>query len=425
MAQYDTPAQLDGLFKQIYAPTINDLIPEVAKLKKLIPFSAREKQLGDFYNQPVILTGEQGVTYAAPGAGAFDLNDSVAMTMKNAQVQGYQMALRSSISYDTASRASTGGERAFRGAFDLVVENMMESVTKRLEINMLYGQSGIATASSTYSAPSATTESITMTEASWATGIWSGLENAQVNFRTAADALVSSGADSIFTVTTVNVNTRTVIFTGTSTGCTALNSALGTPGVTVWFNGSYGAEAPGLQKIITNTGLLFNINASTYNLWQGNTFSASSGELTMKKVQAAVSLAVQRGLNEKATVLVNPDTWADLNSSLAALRMFDGSYTSNEGKNGFQSITYYGQNGEIEILAHNCVKLGDAFIVPLKRIKRIGSTDVTFNTPGMNNEQFFLQIANKAGYELRLYTDQSLFIEYPARTVYVSGIVNS
>ena len=105
MAQYVTPSQLSGLFKESYGDDVMNLVPEVAKNVKMIPFVSRDKELGNKYHQPVIVASEQGVTYAAADAGAFALEDSVSMTMQDAQIQGAQMLLRSAISYDSAARS--------------------------------------------------------------------------------------------------------------------------------------------------------------------------------------------------------------------------------------------------------------------------------------------------------------------------------
>jgi hypothetical protein len=421
MAQYVTPAQLTGLFKESYADDILNLIPESAKLTKMIPFVQRDKELGNKYHQPVVLGQEQGVTYAAADAGAFALNDSIAMQLKDAQIQGNQMLLRSSLAYDSAARASNS-KKAFVKGTELLVENMLESLTKRLELSILYGQIGLG-ASSSATAVNATTTDVVLSAASWATGIWAGLENAKFNFYIiASSTLISSGADSIFTLSTVTPSTRTLRFTGTATGNTALVAATATP-MAPYFDGSFSAEMAGLQKIIANTGTLFNIDASTYNLWKGNSVTVS-GQLTMSKVLSGVAQAVARGLQEKVICAVNPDTWANLASDLAALRRFDGSYSKKKSENGAESLCYYGQNGEIEIMSHIFVKAGDCFIFPPKRAKRIGAQEISFKTPGREDE-IFLHLPSNAGFELRLYGDQALFIEKPAVCVYISGFTNS
>lgn len=179
----------------------------------------------------------------------------------------------------------------------------------------------------------------------------------------------------------------------------------------------------GVDKILTNTGSLFGINAATYGLWKSSSYAAGGAALTMAKVLSAVGKAVNRGLNEDVMVLVNPITWQNLNSDQAALRSYDNPH-SKDSKNGFESITFHGQNGKIEVVSHPCVKEGEGFILPIKKVKRIGSSDITFKTPGREDE-LFLQLPSNAGVELRLYTNQAIFIESPARCVKITGITNS
>lgn len=424
MGQYTTPSQLSGLFKEAYGDDVMQLVPEVAKIIKVVPFVSRDKEEGNFYHQPVIVANEHGLTYAAANAGAFSLNNSISMTMQDAQIQGSQMLLRSAISYDSAAKASNS-KKAFIKATELLVENMMESMAKRLEIACLYGGlGGIAQADSSVNT-NATTTVITMTVASWASGIWAGLEGAQLQFYTVAgDALISTGADSIFTVSAVDDANYKVTVTGTSTGITALDSALGSGDQYVYFNGAHGSEMKGLNSIITNTTSLFNIDASVYTLWKSNTYSASNAALTLGKIVAGVSLAVQRGLNEKASVLVSPQTWSNLMTDLAAFRRLDTSYKSSKIEQGAENLTFYSQNGELEIISHNCVKKGEAFIIPMKKVKRLGAQEVSFKTPGREDE-IFLHLPSNAGFELRLYTDQAIFLETPARATKITGIVNS
>jgi hypothetical protein len=298
-------------------------------------------------------------------------------------------------------------------------------MSKRLEISCLYGGlGGVGEADSSVNA-SATSTVVLLTVASWASGIWAGMEGAQIQFYTVAgDALVSSGADAVFTISAVDDANYKLTVTGTATGITALDSALGTGNSYIYFNGAHGNEMSGLNAILVNAGSLFNIDASVYTLWKSQTYSASSAALTLGKILSATSLAVQRGLNEKASVLVNPQTWSNLVTDLAAFRKFDSSYKPSKAENGWENVTFYSQNGELEIISHNCVKKGEAFIVPIKKIKRLGAQDVSFKTPGREDE-IFLHLPSNAGFELRLYTDQAIFLETPARAVKITGIVNS
>jgi hypothetical protein len=72
-------AKLDGLFKIVYTDNgIENLVPDVAKLTKMIPFKAADK-IGKFYAQPFIMSSEAGFTYAEPDEGIIDINDAIGM----------------------------------------------------------------------------------------------------------------------------------------------------------------------------------------------------------------------------------------------------------------------------------------------------------------------------------------------------------
>jgi len=423
MGQYVDINALEGNFKEIYADKIENLVPEFAKCMRMIGFKERDR-IGDGFHQPVVLTQEQGFTYAAANSSAFALNTSVAHQMKDAVVDGSQVLIRAQIDYESAAKAS-GSRQAFTRVTEQVVRNTMESHSKHRELSLIYGQKGFAS-TSVSSNVSATTTTITITTASWATGTWSGLENAKINFYNATSGTqVSSGTDGDFTVTTVDVTNKQVLVTGTSTGITALDAALAasTTEFDIYFKGQKSNDAAGLYKIITNSGSLFGINAATYNLWTGSTYSVG-GQLTPAKFFKAVALAIGRGLTTKATCLLNPDAWSDLMQQLATNQRYDGSYKRTKGEYGFEGIELVTANGGVTVYPHGFVKIGDGFIFPENRCKRIGATDITFKNPG-TGDRFFRELSDNAGYELRSYDHQALFIEKPAETVYLSGITVS
>ncbi len=63
MAIVTDVGQLNGLFKEVYASQVENLIPENSILQKKIAFNQREK-IGNAFHQPVKLTASQGFTYA-------------------------------------------------------------------------------------------------------------------------------------------------------------------------------------------------------------------------------------------------------------------------------------------------------------------------------------------------------------------------
>lgn len=423
MAKENTVATLDGLFKEVYGEGPVNLVPEVAYLQKRVQFKQAQR-IGKSYNFPVVLSQEHGVTYLAAGSGVSTLEDSVAATLKDAEVDAHQIILRGQMDYEAAAKSQGGDRVAFKNSTQLLVENLMDSAGKRLEIAMLYGRSptGIGVADSSANVDTTNTD-VTMLAAGWAPGIWSGLEGCQVNFYAVSNnALVSSAANAIFTVVSVNYSTRVIRFSGTTTGISALDSALSSGDQYVHFKNARLAEPIGLDAITLNTGSLFGINASSFGLWAGSTYNAS-GALTAAKILSAVSLAVGKGgLMEEADVLVSPKTFTNLSSSLTDLRR--DSADSKEGIAGFEAIKIYGPNGKLNIVSHPMVKEGEAFIAPMKRVKRIGSSEASFKTPGRQDE-IFLHIPDKNAYELRLYMAQAIIAEKPAQLVKITGITNS
>lgn len=427
---------LDGLFKNVYSSEIIDAIPKSNKIQQLIPFAQAAEKIGLQYNQPVMLTDEAGFTYnttaATAQSTAYSLNDAIGGVMQNATVNGSELTGRSWLPYRDAARALSGGEQAFASATELQVKNLLKSSRKRVELELIYGgtsaSSALATCASSANVDTTHTD-VTITAASWATGIWSGLINSKFNFYYSTSTEVSSGADAIFTLQYVTPPSTTsaggvLRFIGTTTGISALDTAISGQTVRIYFNGAYGQECVGINEIAINTGTLFNISATTYDLWKSNTFS-TTGSLTLGKILTSLAFAVGRGMDEDCVSLTNVNTFANLATNEAALRMYDSSYKQSEAMNGSQSLVYGSQNGKVEIMPHLFVKGGENFIFVADLMKRVGSVDVTFEQPGMGGRIFF-NIPDKNGYEFRAYTDQAIFCVAPAKgLVKISGFSNS
>lgn len=426
---------LNALYKVAYAKGIEDLLPPTGKLSEKYSFVPSDLQNGKQYEQPVVLAAEQGFTYSLDSQSAYDLNDSIGMAMQSAIVPGADIVLDSTVGYNQAARASHSAT-SFKSVMATKFENMMKSSEKRVEIAMLYGQGSIGTTTAgSYSAVS-TAVTLPISVASWATGIWSGSENARVKFSVVSTGFLPSGiADTAaFIVSAVDNDNRQITFTETVSGDASDLASAASAALNVHFFGSVTlaasvtapiyAEMAGLKKIITNTGSLFGIDASVYDLWKGNSVS-TSGQLTMAKVLSAVSRAVQRGLDSDVDLWVNPSTWADLASNLAALRRFDGSYSKKKNSNGSEELEYISQNGSISIISYNIVKEGDCFILPQDKVLRIGARELGLNDPTRPQDEIFFTIPGKAGVGIRAYTNQAVFLEAPAQAVYISGIVNS
>lgn len=396
---------LNANFKVVYAEKINDLIPDGTKLVSKIPFSGREAMMGQLYSQPVVLGLEWGITYASSTEDAFALNAPVSGQLKEAQVRGCSMVLRSVLGYVAAARAAGGGQRAFEDATKYLVENMMKSMSKALEVQLLYGQMGLSTVASVSG------NTITMTTAEFAPGIWCGAVNKPLEIRDSSNVLRG-----YCSVTAVNLSGRAITVDLLPAGTTSTD--------VIWSKGAYGNEMAGIHKILANTSTLFGIDAGTYSdLWKSSSLAAGSAALSFSKLQDAIALGVEKGLDGDVMVLVNPKAWSDLLTEQAALRQYDASYKSSLAENGAQEIVFHSQAGKAEIVPSVYVKEGYAYVLSIDDFMRIGSHDIQFTRPGQEGK-YFRDLENNHGFELRASSDQAVFCSAPGKSVLITGIVN-
>lgn len=407
-SQANTIDTLNGLFKEVYADKIENLIPDGVKIYNMIPFNKESKALGNLYHQPVVLGLEHGVTYGGPNGDAFALNSSIAGVMKDAQVQGFEMVLRSVLSVGAASR-SLNSNASFEKSTKHLVANMLRSIARRLEVQLLYGKRGIGDVASISS------QKLLITDNSWAPGIWAGSET----------MLIDVFQSDLTTLRLANLEIESVSFDDRSITIksgTDITSIVA--GDVFFYKGANGNEFDGIDNIIRNTGTLFNISASSFNLWQGNVQgnNGTARELSFQVITEAITRLVEKGLaDQEVMVLINPIQFDVLLAEQDAKRMYDSSYNDRDSTTGSKEIMFYSQNGAIKIVSSIYVKAGSAYVLCLDEFLRVGSADITFKQPGFEGE--FFRILNDAnGYELRAYTDQALFCSAPGRNAVIDDL---
>jgi hypothetical protein len=249
----------------------------------------------------------------------------------------------------------------------------------------------------------------------WAAGIWSGAEKMPIEIRSSAGALRGEAE-----VTAVSLEDKEITIDSVPAGTLATD--------VIFYAGAYNKEFAGIHKIITNSGTLFNIDSSTYSLWRGNTvevgtnFSGGEAVLSFAKIEEAVAVAMEKGLaDEDAVVLCNPRSWKNLLTEQTSKRRYDSSYDSSKLEDGSKALTFYGQNGMIEIHSTIYCKEGYAYVLPMSCFTRIGSTDVTLEQPGFEGK-FLKLLENANAYEMRAYTDQALFCSQPGTSTLLTFI---
>lgn len=412
MASTLGPTQLAGDFKNLYQNSgLVEAIPQWAITQDRFKFEEAES-LGQYYIFGVVLQKEHGATYA-PSSGASSgpqtLNASIAGFVAQVQVEGFSIYMRSRLSYDAAAKASRAGKKAFAQAYGAVLKNLKESHQYRLELSLLYGRDGLGTVSTN------TAGVLVITSATWATGIWAaGLKDAVLE---AFDGVGTTAAqhNGDLTVTSVSVSAKSVTVSGTSAAVVA-NDVL-------YFKGARTTtghnECPGLYRILTNTGTLFNVDAASYDAWKSQSY-AVGGNLSMTAIMQASALGMSYGL-EKGILYCAPEKFAQLGVDEAALRRYVNDADAKNTQRGVKGVEFMMGPVDVEVMAHPFVKQGHALLMPEKHIHRVGSTDITFGMPG-SDEPMEVHVTDTTALEMRSMSDQGIYIERPAHAVLLTGI---
>jgi len=166
------------------------------------------------------------------------------------------------------------------------------------------------------------------------------------------------------------------------------------------------------------TGTLFNIDASIYSLWAGNSF-AVGGALSYSKLLEAADYGVGKGLSGDLNVYIPSKAFQQLAATETTYRRY--SEAPNKASNGVQSLEFFYQAGKMTVKPSIHVKPQEAFMVPKVGGHRIGASDVTFKLPGYNDDMF-IQLPTNAGVALRAFSHQGWFFETPAKMVKLTGI---
>ena len=411
----NTVSTFAGFLKTKYAENLVNTIPESFVLQRDAPFG-RARRIGEQFQQAVITRLEQGGTYAAGGAGAFTLAAAAAGSIEKAIINSSQFVLKSGIDYETLSKAIQKGELAFGSSGDQLLKNMAFSTRKRCEVDLWHGQNtnGLGIIDSVAGAPT-----YTITAATWAPGIWVGMEGTNIEvFDSALTTQRDAGTE--FLLDEVDISARSITLDGSVTGAAATDRFFyNTQRTTTGFNSFLGLIA----IANTSTGTLFNIDTATRSIWRP-TQVAIGGTLSFSALQDTNVFAVSKGLTRGATVYVSTATWANLLTEQAALRRFGGTFDGQvELVNGGKAIRFWASTGEMMIKPSIYCHEGNAVIVPTNTLVRVGSTDVTFRVPGMDEP--LMQVSDTtAGISLFSYYNQALYTNEPGQIVLMTGITN-
>lgn len=431
MATVNSSTELGALLKVVYANGVVDAYSFDAPLmSKYIGFDYQAAGIGNTYNQPVELQLEHSITSAAADATPTFLAINTGINQV-AISGGAQKFGRSSVNYDMLERARASGPKAFEAAGKRVTKRLAMSHLKRLEMELICGRRGIAVGSAI--SGTSTTRALVVSAETWSTARFAGMVGATIAItqsdRSTIDAPSTGAAGSCY-IASVTASTRTVNIVGNATDMTSLDTSWPSGGVMFWeSNGTKTEIGPttelaGLDAWCNASGTWFNIATGTYDLWNPNVYSTSTGVISFGKLVEAAEMAGAYGSVKKLVALCSRKAFSVLNTDLASLRQYDSSYSKTKGAMGVSGITFNTSIGELEILPHPFQADGQIHIFAPDEALRTGACDIKFvqNGNSADDNHIILHSSTTPAGEMRTMSNQQLFIEQPRHLCLLSGI---
>jgi hypothetical protein len=408
-----------GWFKNQYSDVAGSVFSKNRILADLFPFDKKSKT-GENYVQAVRLTRAGGLTYTTANATTYtSLNTPISASVGEAKLQGSELIGRQWLTFKAAANAMNNKD-SFGSVVDLAVEALMDEMEMKREIAMIDGQAGLAT-TTTGTADDSDQETVTISAKSWSTARWFGKENEQYNFYNGTN-LISTGANSVFTLISVDPDTRKLTFTGTSTGCTALHSAVAASGaaLTIYINGSYGKEMVGLNKIATNTGSLYGIDASTYGVWKGQSLTLTAASIDKADLFMALAKARNRGARGEMCALMPTIGMAHLLDQMSDQQRWNDQSGKKGMDIGAEALRIWTPSGWCKLIPDELCRDGEGYVFPEPKTvgaKRVGSTEFTWGAPAMEDDAMVDVVQGTDCLEIRAYADEAMFLPAPAQVV--------
>jgi hypothetical protein len=398
MATVNTTTTLASRLKTVYPNGITQLVPSSTELMKRLKFK-KELSPGEQAQFDVQLTHELGFSV---GTGNVALNAAIAQETAKAQVDGYGVYLRSQVAYDLIAKAKDS-KQAFAKFNDSKFIPMVESFKKREEILACHGRVGLGIVKT-----NGGSGVLTIREDQWCPALWVGSKGAVLEAFTATTGGSQHNTD--LTITAVDIANRTVTVSGTSAAVDV--------GDYLFFKGHRGAEPYGLWSIARNTGTLYNISASTYELWAANSYDCGTSAITFAKILEASAMSANKGCDEPLLCLVPPKAFQKLAADQGSMREYGVNYNKAKAENGFESLVFHGATGPIEVMPHLYSKEGESIMFPERYTSLIGAQEAT-NVVGPGGDIVF-DLEGYTSKEMRMMAHWTVFCEKPGYITYIT-----
>jgi len=423
MAGETVLTDINGITKRVYDKTIKKALPGSSWLQQRIGWDNGSRQVGESYQVSVVLRPPNGFTHVGSSGATATLKQGRPMQIKQASITPFEFDLRENLTFTAMSRAKEQGEGAVASLVGEMMKAMKFSASNRLEANALHGQRSLGTIEAVTDLGSNQAD-LTITEETWAPGMWWAFGEG-----TTLDAFTSTtknNASGALVVAGIKSAERkiTVSYTGTLGSEVAAADVLRFEGA---WDGTTDYEMPGVIAQSSNTtGTSLGISAVTYSNWKGNTH-AIGGNITSDVIEFMVGQLRDRGATGKLSVLLSNRAFGSVMAETKTQRVFDSSYSPEKAKIGTKAIELASPDmGAIELVNHPFMKWGECLLIDTEDCGRVGSSDLTFGTPGSSVDAPVWEKVSGTNYaEVILFTDQAVIQKAPNHALLGTGITYS
>ncbi len=416
---------LVGSFKIKYQEgKLKDFRLNVCPLLDSVPFRKAATGTSIEMDIPVALTQHSGNTFQAAGGNSTP-NSPVPAIVIAAKVTNQEIIGALDVPFGVLQALSNGDVVSYLNPTLLRVFELEKSVRRDQEITHLHGGTGLGQVSAksavTLVSGSVYEALITITSATWASGLWKFLEGAPYDVYSALTSGTKRNTTGALTLGGGTANpiavqpaTKQITLTGAQADLTAV-----AVNDYIFRFTAYAVEGLGLKYIFSNTtATLFNISSATYSGWRASQVAVNSQPLTFVKLASGVAEAVSGALASELEVQTSPKSFANLLTDQAGLRRYAAKPSAFE--NGAEGVTFYSEAGKIAVISNPFVMEGDTFGYPKDTLMRIGTTEPTDTMGGLR-----LEVVNPSATSVRFYffAAEQIFAQQMAACIYWSGIV--
>lgn len=425
---------IEEALKVQYAENMANLIPEMAPILSKAKMISTDKKLGKSYEQPVILSKDQGFSCFGNADQNVDFNEPINHNIKDVSFKSTAYGARSWITRTALARAASSPQ-AFITNTSYYIESLVSSFSHMIEGENWYGRSGLATG--TIAAVSGATAQLRVSAAEAAPFLFLGGEGMKVDVYVGGVFKIEmtiTALDLISSDAGTTQNGGITIYMTTSSGSNIVAEIANADTATIFRKGfeqttDAASSHFGLKKILTQASM-FGLDGAAANssLWKPNYADVGGQALTYTLLSKYVAQSLARGLSGPLAGYVRSiayrQLFPDVDTIGSAATVAGGTVVSGKRSarkvndaasaksfaHGTKEVSIVVDSIEITMNSTEFVKGGDCFLLDMGAISLVGSTKPEFGMPG-SPDSFLLPVPNKNVYEIRCWSDVSPFTE--------------